>query len=131
MNSTTYNNEMTLEQYNGYTEVITDAQCNDEAYIQSLYNYGADLMINQGYDQDETISALMEKGVDFNMALIIAQELQTAINKEEKSGDAGTDIGLGILFAVGGILLSLNTNYIFYGAVIYGIFRFFKGLTEL
>lgn len=122
---------MTLEQYNEYTEVITGAQCNDEAYIQSLYNYGADLMINQGYDEDETINALMEKGVDFNMAETIVQELQTAINNEDKSEDAGLDIGLGLLFAAGGILLSLNTNYIFYGAVIYGVFRFFKGLTEL
>jgi len=133
MNAINYNPEMSHEQQyacTDYTEVATETQIIDEEYIQSLYEYAADLMVNQDYDQDETINALMEKGVDFNNAVTITKELQDVIS-EEKSGEAGTDIVMGLVFAIGGLLLSMNTNYIFYGAVIYGAIRFFKGLCEL
>lgn len=122
-------NDKAVEQYQNYN-VVTETQYNDDAYIESLYNYAADLMVNEGYDSDETINALMEKGVDYNTATDMVHQLNEVITKE-KSGEAGADIVLGLVFAIGGLILSLNTNYIFYGAVIYGAFRFFKGIANL
>ena len=134
MNENIYNN-MTVEQYQDNNQVVEtqyneNAYTHEDAYTQWLFNYAADLMVNKDYNKDETINALMEKGVDNITATAMVHELNDVIT-EEKKGEAGTDIVLGLVFAIGGIVLSLNTNYIFCGAVIYGAFRFFKGIANL
>jgi hypothetical protein len=68
---------------------------------------------------------LVQKHAD-QQAYVAAQEVDTS------DRNVTLDITLGLIFLIGGLLLTImNVGYIFYGAILYGIYRLAIGLMNL
>ncbi len=113
-----------------------DNQVTDQNTVNEIYDYAANLMVNEGKNAEETRQALIEYGVSQEGASIVVTNLKQQI-KEEKRKGASKDMLYGVLWAIGGLIatgLTYNAaedggEFIaFYGAVIYGGYRFLKGL---
>ncbi len=107
-----------------------------ENAVNQIYEYAANLMVNEKKDAQETKIALIEQGIDEESASIIVANLEQQI-KEIKKENANKDLLYGALWALGGLVATVATyaaasdggTYVaFYGAVIYGGYRFLKGL---
>ncbi len=100
-----------------------------QQYIDDVYNYAADLIVNKGYNYEDAKKQLVNQGVDSEGAETVIKNIKEQI-KEQKSQNSSDDIKWGLIWACGGILLTLITGgtYIFWGAVVYGGYRLIKGL---
>lgn len=107
-----------------------DSNQNDiESYVDAVYSYAANLIVNLDYSYNEAKNSLINKGLRVEDADIVIDNIKRQI-KEQKRKVANKEFLYGILWAGGGVLLTLITNgtFIFYGAVLYGIYLFIKGV---
>lgn len=104
--------------------------------VQEVYSYAIDLMVTQKKSATETKRALIEQGLDDETADTVVKNLEIEI-KEAKKSQANKDMLYGALWAIGGVVATGATyaaaeeggSYVaFYGAVIYGGYRFLKGV---
>ena len=69
----------------------------------------------------------MEEGIDEESASCIVENLENQINNASKD-QANKDMLYGALWCVGGIALTVaDVGYIFWGAIVFGGYQFFKG----
>ena len=93
-----------------------------------LYNYAANLLINEDKSGYETRAALVEKGLSAESAAVIVGQLEEQIEDAQQE-KAKKDMIYGALWCVGGTVLTLaNVGFIFWGAILFGGVQFFKGL---
>lgn len=118
---------------------MNDMECNTQVIesnntmvkendLQSACEYATHLVCNLGFDHYKAVNALLKEGLDNETAEMVVAEVETAVSTSCQStsrSEAMGTIATGLLFAVGGGILSCFTNYIFYGAVIYGVVKFF------
>jgi hypothetical protein len=108
-----------------------------EEAAKAVYEYGAQLLAAKVSDA-EIIRQMMEKGLTEEMANKVLSNL-----KQAKGGltrkEGAKNMGFGALWAIGGTVVSLvtmemahdgGTYYVFWGAVIYGVFLFIRGLVQ-
>lgn len=92
--------------------------------LQQLYDYAANLMFNEKKSVRETRKDLIDKGVESELANAIVNQLS-----EEKQSAANKDMIWGAVWCVGGIIATLaNLGYVFWGAIVFGGFQFFRGI---
>lgn len=96
--------------------------------MNSVYNYAGDLIINHSYSYTDAKRALVEQGLNEVDAETVVENIKIQI-KEAKKEAADKELLYGFLWAAGGAILTLITNgtFIFYGAVLYGLFLIIKG----
>lgn len=99
-----------------------------DAYINSVYNYAGDLIVNQDYGYNEAKSALIQQGLNAEDAETVVNNIKNQI-KKAKSEAANKELLYGFLWAAGGALLTVITGgtFIFYGAVLYGLYLLVMG----
>lgn len=99
-----------------------------ESFVNSVYNFAGDLIVNHNFSYDDAKKALVEQGLNAADAETVVENIKGQI-KEAKSEAANKALLYGFLWAAGGLILTLITNgaFIFYGAVIYGIILIVKG----
>ncbi len=111
-------------------------QVENQNAVDQIYDYAANLMINDKKNAKETQRALIDQGLDEESAFVVVNTLEEQI-KEAKKKNAKKDMLYGLLWAVGGLVATALTfaaasdggRYVaFYGAVFYGGYRFLKGL---
>lgn len=100
-----------------------------QKYVNRVYEYAADLILNKGMSYEEAKCELISQGVDGEGANTVVSNLREQI-KEAKNKAANKELGYGALWAIGGAGLTAITGgvFIFYGAVIWGIWLILKGL---
>lgn len=100
-----------------------------QKYVNRVYEYAADLILNKGMSYEETTRELVSQGVDEEGANTVVSNLKEQI-KEAKNEAANKELGYGALWAIGGAGLTAITGgtFIFYGAVIWGVWLILKGL---
>lgn len=96
--------------------------------VNQLYNYAADMLVNQEKSAYETKAALVEQGISMETATIVVENLESQIDEARKD-QAKKDMLYGALWCIGGTALTLaNVGFIFWGAILFGGIQFFKGL---
>lgn len=86
--------------------------------------------LDRGFKPQETIEIIVELGATKSLTRICVQELVEA--KRDVNEHAQKDIMYGILWCIGGSVLSLTeVGFIFLGAIIFGGLQFIKGLLSL
>jgi hypothetical protein len=104
--------------------------------VQELYAYAAELMVTEKKSPLETQHLLIEQGLDNETAAVIVSNLESEI-KAAKRKQANNDMLYGALWAIGGVIATGATyaaaedggSYVaFYGAIVYGGYRFLKGV---
>lgn len=99
-----------------------------QEFINQIYDYAANLMVNEKKSVDETKSDLMKQGLDAERASIVVNNLQQQID-DAKNERANKDMLYGALWCIGGTIATVaNFGYIFWGAIVFGGIQFFKGL---
>lgn len=99
-----------------------------EATVNSLYNYAAQLLIVQKKESYEVKNALIEQGLSEENARTIVNNLESQIDDAHRE-KAKKDMLYGALWCIGGTVLTLaNIGFIFWGAIIFGGIQFFSGL---
>ncbi|NJN78960.1 MAG: hypothetical protein HC803_12100 [Saprospiraceae bacterium] len=92
--------------------------------LQQIYDYAANLMFNEKKSERETRKQLVDNGVESKLANAIVNQVG-----EEKQKAANKDMIWGAIWCVGGIIATLsNLGYVFWGAIAFGGFQFFRGV---
>jgi hypothetical protein len=98
--------------------------------INQLYNFAANLLLNEKRTSEEVKTALVEKGLSEDAAYTIVNGLENEIHKAKKDR-ATKDMIYGALWCVGGTIATLaNIGFIFWGAILFGGIQFIKGLVN-
>ena len=99
-----------------------------DAYVNSVYDYAGNLIVNQNYSYREAQTALIQQGLTAEDAETVVNNIKSQI-KDAKSEAANKELLYGLLWAAGGTLLTLITDgtFIFYGAVLYGLYLIIMG----
>jgi hypothetical protein len=100
----------------------------NQEYIDQVYKYAANLLVNDKMKPIEVEKALVENGIDQESAKIVLENLNLQIQKEKKE-DAQKDMLYGALWCIGGTVLTIaQIGFIFWGAIVFGAYQFLKGL---
>ncbi len=98
--------------------------------VNQVYNHAADLIVNQRKSSQETITLLVDQGLDQASATAVVDNIQVEISKAKKSR-ANKDMVYGALWAIGGTVATLaDFGFIFWGAIVFGAIQFFKGVAN-
>ncbi|MCW3086562.1 MAG: hypothetical protein JWP12_3928 [Bacteroidetes bacterium] len=102
-------------------------QTTDQA-VTAVYNRAAHLLVHSGKTGYEVQNMLINEGLDSESARIVVTNLEQQIVEAKKSR-AQKDMLYGALWCVGGTVLTLsNIGFIFWGAIVFGGFQFFRGV---
>ena len=99
--------------------------------VNQIYEYAANLMVNEKKNGLETQKALLEQGLDEESASIVVSNLEQQIEVAKKES-ANKNIFYGALWCVVGIIATAaDTGFIFWGAIVFGGIQLIKGLFRL
>jgi hypothetical protein len=106
----------------------TSNEKSQQEIINQIYDYAANLMVNEKKSAVETKSVLINQGLDEESASIVVNNLQQQI-RDAKKERANKDMLYGALWCIGGTVATVaDFGYIFWGAIVFGGIQFFKGL---
>jgi len=102
-----------------------------QEFVNHVYDYAADLLVNKGLSKTDAKKSLVSQGLDEAFANTVVENLQKQID-EAKSKQADKDIMYGLAWAAGGVILTAITGgaFIFWGAVVYGIYKIGSGIAH-
>jgi len=101
---------------------------NHQEATDQLYNFAANLLVNEDKSSYEVKALLIEKGLSIENAAFIVNTLEEQID-EAKREKAKKDMLYGALWCIGGTALTFaNVGFIFWGAILFGGIQFFRGL---
>jgi len=115
---------------------------NDEQEnLERIYEYAANLLINEKKSPYEVRSLLIQQGLDAEIASLIVENLETqvSISNRGDSAQANQDILQGTAWLIGGSIVTALTYaaasdggiyVITYGAIIFGAVQLIKGIIE-
>lgn len=99
-----------------------------EQDVNKIYEYAANLMVNEKKSVLETRRELVNQGIDAESAATIVSNLHEHIQIAQNKR-ANKDMIFGALWLVGGIVATAaQVGFIFWGAIVFGAIQFFKGL---
>ncbi|RZT00144.1 hypothetical protein [Aquimarina brevivitae] len=101
-----------------------------EEAANQVYEYAANLLVNQKKSTAETKSALIAQGLDEESATAVVTNLSQQIKDAKKEG-ANKDMLWGAVWCVGGIIATVaDIGFIFWGAIVFGAIQFFRGVAN-
>ncbi|MEI6140569.1 MAG: hypothetical protein WCP85_14975 [Mariniphaga sp.] len=119
-------------------EAIKKHETDEQKAEKETYEFALNLMVNQNYSATATRESLINRGLDAKNANEIVTDLEDRIKDGKKQG-AHRDLFWGAVWCFGGIKFTIlsysaasngGVYYIFYGAIIYGVWRFLKGIIK-
>ncbi len=109
---------------------MEETQVDQETFIKQMYGY-ASLLYGRGMNYYQVKTALMERGLDETNATHIVDSFEVQMGDANKN-KAQKDMLYGALWCVGGIVLTLaHIGFIFWGAIVFGAIKFFRGLSKM
>ncbi|WP_259067778.1 hypothetical protein HDF24_19015 [Mucilaginibacter sp. X4EP1] len=109
---------------------MQETQIDQENFIKQMYGY-ASVLFRKGMNPYEVKTALMDKGLDETNANYIVGSFEQQIDNAHKNR-AQKDMLYGALWCVGGVVLTMaHIGFIFWGAIVFGAIRFFRGLSKM
>ena len=100
---------------------------NEQETINQIYEYAAQLLVEEERSPSEVKAALIEQGLSSEDASVVLENLEEQI-KEGKKERGKKDMLYGALWCVGGVVASVaDIGYYFWGAVLFGGIQFIKG----
>lgn len=100
---------------------------NQQEAVNQIYEYAANLLVNEKKSATETKNALIAEGLDEESAAIVVSKLEQQMNDARKEA-ANKDMLYGAMWCIGGIVATVaDFGYIFWGAIIFGAIQFIKG----
>lgn len=111
-------------------------QADQSQAVNAIYNYAANMLVNENKTADEVQAALVEKGLSSENAATVVRAIEDQIY-EAKRSRASKDMLYGALWCVGGIIATAigyssasggGGYMVFYGAIIFGAIQFFRGV---
>jgi len=100
---------------------------NEQETVNQIYEYAANLLVNQKKSAAETRNALVEQGIDEESATVVVANLEKQIKDAKKEG-ANKDMLYGALWCIGGIVATVaDFGFIFWGAIVFGAIQFIMG----
>lgn len=104
---------------------------NQQQAVNAIYEYAANLMLNEDKNTYEVKMALIEQGLNEESASIVVTNLEQQI-EDAKKDNAKKDMLYGALWCIGGLVATAaDIGYIFWGAIVFGGIQFFKGLFNM
>ncbi|HMG91473.1 MAG TPA: hypothetical protein VK589_15545 [Chryseolinea sp.] len=106
---------------------MENQDASSQAAVNEIYNYAANLLVNEKKSSKDVQTALVGKGLSESAALTIVYNLEVEIKNAKK--EAGKkDMLYGALWCVGGAVATVaNIGFIFWGAILFGGIQFIKG----
>ncbi|NME71870.1 hypothetical protein [Flammeovirga aprica] len=102
-----------------------------EEALGQIYEYAANLIINEKKSPSETKAILIDQGMEEELASALVDNIKQQI-EELKSKKSKDDMLYGALWCVGGIIATVaDIGFIFWGAILFGGIQFLKGLFRL
>jgi hypothetical protein len=110
-------------------------ESNKQEVINKGIRYTTNLYLEHNMSRDEVRDRLVEDGISIESANKIIAIVEPRLHQEQQmredlSGSALWDVILGLLCIGGGIALSSGGVIIFYGAVLYGVYKLFVGILK-
>lgn len=106
---------------------MEEAQVSEQAAVNQIYEFAANLLVNEGKDSGAVQNALIAQGLDPKAAGIVVSNLERQI-QDAKKESGQKDMIYGALWCVGGTVATFaNIGYIFWGAIIFGGVQFVRG----
>ncbi len=105
-------------------------QNDQQEAVNKIYDYAANLLVNENKSESEVEQILIAEGIDAESAKIIVENLskQMIVAKKER---ANKDMLYGALWCIGGVIATVaDIGFIFWGAIVFGGYQFFKGLSN-
>ena len=105
-------------------------QNDQQEAVNKIYDYAANLLVNENKSESEVEQILIAEGIDAESAKIIVENLskQIIVAKKER---ANKDMLYGALWCIGGVIATVaDIGFIFWGAIVFGGYQFFKGLSN-
>jgi hypothetical protein len=100
---------------------------NQQDTVNQIYDYAANLLVNEKRSVTETKNALIAQGLDEESATVVVSNLEKQIKDAKKEG-ANKDMLYGALWCIGGIVATVaDFGFIFWGAIVFGAIQFIKG----
>jgi hypothetical protein len=98
--------------------------------VTKIYDYAANLLVNENKSESEVEQMLIAEGIDAESAKIIVENLSKQIIDAKKER-ANKDMLYGALWCIGGIIATVaDIGFIFWGAIVFGGYQFFRGLSN-
>jgi hypothetical protein len=98
--------------------------------VTKIYDYAANLLVNENKSESEVEQILIAEGIDSESAKIVIANLSKQIIDAKKER-ANKDMLYGALWCIGGIIATLaDIGFIFWGAIVFGGYQFFRGLSN-
>jgi hypothetical protein len=95
--------------------------------INRIHNVAANLIIEQKKSHSETVEVLISNGLDRANANAIVTSIISQ-HTQVKNATAKNDMIFGACWMVGGIVATAaDFGYIFWGAIVFGLFQFLRG----
>ena len=106
---------------------MDNQQVSSETAVNDLYNFAANMLVNDKKTSKDVQIALVGKGLSESAAFTIVYNLEVEIKNAKK--DAGRkDMLYGALWCIGGTVATVaNIGFIFWGAILFGGIQFIKG----
>lgn len=99
--------------------------------VDQIYEYCANLMVNEGKSAAEVRTILVNEGMDDANARVLVETLEAQI-KEARRSRGQKDMLFGALWCIGGIIATTaDIGFIFWGAIVFGAFQFIRGVTYM
>ncbi len=117
---------------------MAEIQDERQEYVNSIYDYAANLFINEKMSEKKVKKNLVEQGLDEESALIVIENLKKQIIDAQKE-KSKKNMQYGALWCIGGLLVTAISyfeagsggSYMFaWGAIIFGAIQFLRGLTN-
>ena len=114
------------------------SETEQQEVVNQIYDYAANLLINENYTSYEAKQALIDQGLDEETAAIVIRKLEEDIGAV-KQKNANKDMLYGALWCIGGIIVTVasysaasggGTYIVTWGAILFGAIQFFKGLAN-
>ncbi len=107
--------------------------------VDQIYGFAANLMIKENKRAFTTKKALIEQGLNEEIANIVVSNIEQQIKSAKKSR-ASKDMIFGALWCVGGLIVTAvtyssassggGTYVVAWGAIIFGAIQFFRGVAN-
>ena len=106
---------------------MDNQQVGSETAVNELYNFAANMLVNDKKTSKDVQIALVGKGLSESAAYTIVHNLEVEI-KSAKKESGRKDMLYGALWCIGGTVATVaNIGFIFWGAILFGGIQFIKG----
>ena len=102
-----------------------EQEISEEEAINAIYEFAANLHVEQKLSKNEVIQKLVEEGLDYESSVIVVDNIRASCRKELRKA-----LFFSLLWLIGGIAVTVisynaakdgGTYYVTWGAILYGL----------